>query len=196
MKRVLAALVGVAGIAASASAQTESWVVTVLYGGGGASLSPANPVARIRVTARFDSGQYLAFGAGLFDMAATEPGWVGSQAFPMMRGPNITGTRAGASMLGVVAGQLHNPPSILADPANPIIVWEMNWTTANFSHRSVGLSITTRRFGVFTSAPSPVFVELPPGAIPGGQGSIAVTPAPSGFVLLGVGGLVLTRHRR
>lgn len=196
MSKAISIVVGLAGCAAVADAQTGSWTTTVIYSGGATSVSPANPVARIRVTATFDSGRYLAFGAGLFDIAAAEPGWVGSQAYPMLRGPNITGTLSGASILGVAASQLHIPPQSLANPANPIVVWEMNWTTANFSRRSVGLSMTTYRFGVFTSAPSPVFVELLPSTIPGGQGSIAITPAPSGFVLLGLGGLVLTLRRR
>lgn len=197
MTRAISIIVaGLAGLAAVADAQTGSWTVTVLYGGGASSVNRANPVARVRVTAAFAGANFFAFGAGRFDMVATETGWVGAQAFPMLGGPNTPGAVVGGAVLDVRAGQIHFPPSIPANPANPIVVWEMDWTTTSFRPRSVGLSISTRRFTVYTRATSPTFRDLLPSTIPGGQGSIVVTPAPSGILALGIGAIVVGWRRR
>lgn len=192
MKNAIVALVGVAGLAAVAAAQTGSWSVSVSYGGGGTSVNPTNPVARIRVSAEFTGAH--AFAAGRFNVVATEAGWTGAQAFPVLGGPNTNGTVAGGAVNDIRAGQVHFPPAIPGNPANPMVVWEMDWTTANFTSRSVGLSVTTLRFAVYPSATSPASRDIT--GIGGGQGSIAVTPAPSALALLGLGGLVAGRRRR
>jgi MYXO-CTERM domain-containing protein len=102
---------------------------------------------------------------------------------------------AGGDITGITAGQIHFPPPVPANPANPIKVFEATWSTANFAIRTVDLATRTTRFDVYISATSPASQSRLT-TLMEGAGGIEVVPAPSALALLGLGGLVAGRRRR
>ncbi|MCH9057500.1 MAG: PEP-CTERM sorting domain-containing protein [Planctomycetes bacterium] len=114
---------------------------------------------------------------------------------------------AGASYTGASNVQLHIPPLgpiTIALQDNPILYATYEWTTTDFTIRTIDLTTSgTFQFQVaewgdpFGSPPTGgrTFQMWPDDFSPG-SGSFEVTPAPSALALLGLGGLVALRRRR
>ena len=187
MKKSIAILV-VAGLAASATAQSEGYEFKV-----DGALSPSNPSVNVTLAATFPAADYAFAGARL-DVIASEAGW-GTPELILM-GPGTTaGTVAGASVEGIIVGQLNFPPGmIFADPSNPIDVWKSDFAPADVTTvRTIDLSTSTGQFAIYPERDSSVSETRTPTE---GAGAIEVIPAPASLALLGLGGLAAARRRR
>lgn len=155
-------------------------------------VSPFEPEARVRLSVEFNPVDH-AFAASLFSLRASEAGWTQAHRLigpingpPQIQGPTIVDT----------VGQIHFPPIVFANPANPIAVFEATWVTGNFRHRVVTLDTVTQRFDVYIDAMSPAS-ESRMATLIEGRGEIRVIPAPGAVCALGAFGLAsLRRYRR
>ncbi len=186
MKNSIVALLGVAGLATAAFGQA-GWNIAVSN-----QVTPTTPSATVTVSAFF-SAQDHAFAAALFALVAAEAGWSGNTV--LLPPPNNPGVINGGSIDGITAGQIHFPPVVNANPANPIAVFEATWSTGDFTPRSVDVNTRTTRFDAYISATSPASQSRLAGLLEG-AGAIEVVPAPSALALLGMGALVAGRRRR
>lgn len=189
MKNGIIALVGVAGLATAAFGQA-GWRIDVSNNITG----PGQNSAEVTVSAFYSAPDH-AFGGGLFNVVASEAGWVAGSNEVILPPPSNPGTINGASITGITAGQVHFPPVVMANTANPLATWKATWSTNDFSPRSVSLSTVTTRFDVYISATTPQSVSRLTGLLEG-AGEIRIVPAPSALALLGLGGLVAARRRR
>lgn len=189
MKHGIIALLGVAGLATAAFGQA-GWNIAVSNNITG----PGNNSAVVTISARFSPADH-AFGAALFDVNASEVGWVAGTNEVILPPPANPGTINGASITGITAGQIHFPPVVLANTANPIAAWRATWSTNNFSPRTVDITTRTTRFDVYLSPTTPQSESRLAGLMEG-SGRIQIIPAPSALALLGMGGLVAARRRR
>ncbi len=189
MKYGITALVGVAGIATAAFGQA-GWRVDVSNNITG----PGQNSAEITISAFFAASDH-AFGAALFNVIADEAGWVAGSNEVLLPPPANPGVIAGGSITGITAGQIHFPPVVLANTANPIAAWKATWSTNDFSPRVVNVRTETTRFDVYISATTPQSASRLSGLLEG-AGEIRIVPAPSALALLGLGGLVAARRRR
>ena len=160
-------------------------------------VSPTQPTATVEVWAWFDfvPGVSELFIAGVFDLVASDGEWSWNFVFPLGRpdpGPFVSGS----SIIGVSVGQLHIPQlGFFGDPSNPIWIFAGEWSTTDFTPRSVSLeTVNTYNFFVAEWQTGALFEIWPAGFIPG-NGAISVVPAPGSLVVLS-GALVLVRRRR
>jgi len=195
MKKSIAIL-GVAGLAASAAAQSNGTYVIMSSN----DVSPGTPETTISVYAAWDQGAPGDFvlGAVNYDLVAAEGEFTGTNLVLGANPPNNAGTPAGSRVNGAAIGQVHLPTlGLPGNPDNPILLAEYTWTTTNFSNRTVDLS--TESTSNFSIVPGPGGVSMnlvTSGDFSPGSGVINVVPAPSALALLGLGGLVAARRRR
>src|SRR5690606_1249115 len=122
---------------------------------------------------------------------ASESGWGALEVIePGGSGPGTTpGIASGGDVTGIIVGQVHFPPHIIADPSNPQPVWRGEFTVTDFAERTIDFSTDTMEFRVYSEWSHP---RRPTE----GEGRIGVVPAPAGLALLGLGGLAAVRRRR
>ncbi len=162
------------------------------------TVSPSSPITTISIWATWvDPGILFVFGAGDYDLTASDGQF--SNPVNVLRGPgSSTGVIAGNVISGAVNGQL-NIPSLPPTPAiNPILLATYDWTTTDFTPRTVNLH--TSNTNVFTVSflryPNPtLYVELYPHEFTPGSGVINVVPAPPVWFALALP-LVARRRRR
>lgn len=182
-------LFGIAGIAASASAQNA---LSFVFPGGN-QVSPGGTL-KVELWAAFDPGQY-AFAAAALGVNGDPTGDFSNPKTPFTSLPQVPGTPAGGNVTGIQTGQLHFPlAGILANTANPIKIWEADWTDNNFTARTVNLSSASTKFDLYinSNGTSQSFLS----SLAEAKGTIEVIPAPASLALLGLGGLVAGRRRR
>ncbi len=187
MKIRCAFLVITAGLCASAPAQTQ-WFMEL----DRPWVTPANPTVTIRLSAGFPP-QYLAFAAGRFDLHATEPGW--SNGAVLLAPPSNPGVISGPSITGITGGQVHFPPIVIADPTNPLPLYELQWTATEFSRRTIEFDTLTSQYVVYTINQFPTSKDLVR-ELTEGHGQVRVVPAPAGAAILGLAAIVGMRRRR
>lgn len=155
----------------------------------------ATPVeARIGfvVKAGFPSTDF-AFAATFLDFVASEPGWEWGQSFFLPQ-PYVPPRPIGNILVGIVTGQVHYPPMVIADPSNPIPVFEAHWKTSDLRPRIVEFETRTIRFDVYPDAAAPAS-ESRVASLMEGRTSIVV-PSPSVMAVVGCGAVLALRRRR
>ena len=165
------------------------------------TVSPRSPTTTIGIWATWtDPRVEYIFGAGDFDLTAG--GGVFSNPVNVLNGSgSTTGVIAGNVIFGAFLGQLHIPPlGIIGSRDNPILLATYDWTTSNFTRRSVSLDTNnTTAFVVQTwdtSFGNSNTRNLFPGSFTPGSGVIDVVPAPAAWFVLALPLVVGTRRRR
>ena len=181
------ALLLIAALSASASAQTR-WVVEL----DRPWVTPSNPTVTVRFSAQFPP-LYTAFASANLDLHSTEQGWSSQRV--LLPPPNNPGTISGSVITGINAGQVHFPPIVLANPANPIDIYEVRWSATDFTRRLIEFRTHTHRYDVY---------EWPPGTTPPrllpflteGRAQIRVVPAPATALILTISAATALRRQR
>ena len=165
-------------------------------------VSPSSPSTTISIWAIWvDPRALFYFAGGNYDLTAAEGQF--SNPMNVLNGPgSSTGVIAGNVISGGANGQLFIFVPLLRD--NPILLARYDWTTSNFTSRSVSLDTSnTAVFGVawFNAGPGGMppagtFVSLFPGEFTPGSGVINVVPAPAAWLVLALPVVAATRRRR
>ena len=169
------------------------WLIEVI----GEPVSPTNPSATIRVSAYFPSNLW-AFYTGGFDLIGTDTHAEFSQfMLPAPLGPRPPGIHGCFGMLvgGVIPGGVEqvgflqeNIVGCLAHSANPLPIFETQWTTNDFSPRLVSLETeNTSVFSVFTSSFGNTVNLISTQQFRHVSAVIQVIPAPAGVWILACG---------
>ena len=145
----------IAACLAFAAASTCAAQETLIFRVSGAS-TPARPRIHMEIDAAFPASDF-AFASVYFSMEASDGVFSATQCIPLS-GPCDGGgpVHDGRFVYGIAAGQLHFPPSIFADPRNPLPIIESNWRTDEFSPRDVSLQTSTSYFWVYPSSASSI----------------------------------------
>jgi hypothetical protein len=135
-------------------------------------VSPSHPTAVVRVSAWFDyvPGVSEAYAGGRFDLTASEGGFANyrcllSCGFPP---PQLESNQ----IRFVRPNQTVSP----WNPANPIPVFEVEWTSYDPAPRVVALATSTAGFFTHVDLTSPAFYIFPPEALVEGEAIIEVRP--------------------
>ncbi|MFG0283468.1 MAG: hypothetical protein ACF8R7_03515 [Phycisphaerales bacterium JB039] len=145
-------------------------------------LSPAQPSITVHLWAEFSPADH-AFAFARFDAMASEPGW--SDPTVVIHGPSTTpGVVTGPDVLGAFVGQAQWLGEIIADPSNPIELWQAEFTITDFTPRTISLATDTSQFTVYPDDRTSYGRERPSHEA---FHEIRVIPAPGA---LGPGGLV------
>lgn len=155
--------------------------------------SPADPTKTITLSAVFPPADWAFAGARL-SIHASEAGWSDvSLISPGGTGPGTNpGRIMGGDVVGIIAGQIHFPPQIIADPANPQPVWSAKFTITDFTAREISFLTTTEDFRIYPHRGSAFSLRRTPFEV---SASI-IPPAPGSLAVMGLAGLVLARRRR
>lgn len=189
MKNSIVALIGVAGLATAAFGQA-GWRIDP----PNPTVDPNNPSVVLSISAFFSAPDY-AFGAALFGVHASEAGFEAGSNIVKLPPPANPGVNDGQNVTGITAGQVHFPPVVFASPDNPIKVFNVKWSTNDFTARDVQITTRTTRFDVYIDRNSPASQPRIQGLLEG-SATIKVIPAPSALALLGLGALAAGRRRR
>ncbi len=161
------------------------------------TVSPTTPMTTIGVWATWtDPRVEWFFGTGDYDLAAGEG--VFSNPVNVLNGVgSSTGVIAGNVISGAVNSQLHIPQiGLFASPDNPILLATYDWTTTNFTPRSVSLDTSNTTLFIVYSFPNANSIQMFPGNFTPGSGVINVIPAPAAWLVLALPLAVATRRRR
>lgn len=162
-------------VAPSVAGQTAGYVLETIYQPGHNSVTADAPSAVVRVSAIFPRTDF-AFSAARWDLHASEKAWGWAECIPPLQhsthcpGNHFSG---GASLTGLIVGQLHFPPVVLGNPINPAPLVEAEWETQDFGARRVRLWTFTHRFDAYPSATSPASASRL-GVLTEGTGEILV----------------------
>ncbi len=179
--------VGVVMTSAMSAWAQERWIIETSN-----VVSPTQPLATVRLSVEFNPVDH-AFAASLFTVRASEPGW--SNPRHLIGPPNGPPLIVALYVQGITVGQIHFPPVVMANTANPIAAYEIDWSTNDFRPRLVTIETLTTRFDVYISDTSPAS-ESRMATLMEGRGEIRVIPAPGALSVLGVLGLTAVRRRR
>ena len=166
------------------------------------AVTPTTPTTTIEVWATWTDPprfEYI-FGAGNYDLTASEG--VFSNPVNVLNGPgSSTGVIAGSVISGAANGQLHIPPlGFIGSRDNPILLATYDWTTSNFTPRTVSLHTSNTHMFDIVEWDGPIlhrtYLNLFPGAFTPGSGVINVVPAPAAWVVLALPLVAATRRRR
>jgi MYXO-CTERM domain-containing protein len=193
----LASLIAVAGIAAVASAQTMTYSWSVSDTGNGDGMIEPGESALLTLSASMDPAPAVGFAGSIYDILGTSNWATGSVdsyenlVDSLATGPGTLG--GNNDITGIEAFQL--PPFFNAEynGDNPIALYAITWTPADYTARTVAVAdanhqnndVYTDDFGTSEGYDG---VD--------GAASFQVVPAPASMALLGLGGLVATRRRR
>ena len=163
------------------------------------TVSLATPTTTIEIWATWEDPaiQYY-FGSGDYDLTAGEG--LFSNPINVLNGPlSSTGVIAGNVISGARNGQIRLPPFIPLPPAmldNPMLLATYEWTTTEFSPRSVDLHTGGTTMFIVGDVNTRAGVELYPHEFSPGSGVINVVPAPVAWVVLALPLLAAERRRR
>ena len=168
------------------------------------TVSPTTPTTTIEVWATWtDPNAEWVFAVGDYDLTAGDG--LFSNAVNVLNAPgSSTGVIAGNVISGAINGQLHIPPlGILGSRDNPILLATYDWTTTEFTPRSVGLDTgNTTHFEIAWwnpkayVNPDPPYLRLFPHFFTPGSGVINVIPAPAAWGVVALPLVAATRRRR
>jgi hypothetical protein len=192
----LASLFAIAGLAAAASAQgtlTYSWSVSDT-GNGDGKIEPGES-ALLTMTGTMDPGA-TGFAGSIFDIVGVSNWDTGTVDVYENHLDALTGPgdlQGNNDILTIEAFQL--PPLFNPDfdASNPITLYSITWTPADYTARTVTVGDTNHlNNDVYTDD----FGTSVPYDGVAGQATFDVVPAPASLALLGLGGLVAGRRRR
>jgi hypothetical protein len=115
-------------------------------------VTEAQPSTTVELWATFEPDLY-AFAGAKFDFHASPD--VGGFSDPqrLLNGPGTKDgevTPDGDSVEGMLVGQLGGCPiECWPDTSNPILVWRVTWSTADFTSRTIALATTSTKFDVY-----------------------------------------------
>ncbi len=164
------------------------------------TVSPTRPITTIEVWATWrDPGfQFpFLFLGGDYDLTAGEG--VFSNPVNVLNGPqSSTGAIAGNVISGAANGQIHIPPLFIGSRDNPILLATYEWTTTNFTLRTVSLDTSnTTSFLLIDLLPGGAGpTQLFPRSFSPGSGVINVIPAPAAWFVLALPLAAARRRRR
>ena len=160
------------------------------------TVSPTTPTTTVGIWATwFDPGAEVLFRGADYDLTAGD----GVLSNPVNRlfGPFSTGVIAGNVISGAFSGQIHLPPFGSASRDNPILLATYDWTTRDFTPRTVSLHTSnTANFFVALYSTGKVLPNLFPQEFSPGSGVINVIPTPAVWVVLALPLAAATRRRR
>jgi hypothetical protein len=184
-------VLGVAALAGLASAQPSNPTFIIEASN---DVSPAMPTTTITVSATWDEQEEHVFSGADYDLVATGGEFTSANLILIFTG-NTPGTPSGARVNGASIGQIHNG-SVPGRSGNPIELASYEWTTTNFSPRTIDFSTeNTTQFGVTNRFRYGPVIHIF-GTFTPGSGSLVVIPAPPAAALLGIGALIAARRRR
>jgi hypothetical protein len=164
------------------------------------TVSPSTPTTTIEIWATWvDPSARFLFGGTNYDIEAGDGVFTGGTLALGSSPPNSIGAISGRKVTGAAIGQF----LLVCDPfgcpnENPILLATYDWTTTDFTPRTVALeSLNTNNFVVGTPViPGPqILVQMYPSEFTPGSGVITVVPAPAGWLVLALP-LVGMRRRR
>ncbi|MCH7792686.1 MAG: hypothetical protein IID31_10455 [Planctomycetes bacterium] len=164
------------------------------------TVSPTTTITTIEIWATWtDPRVEWIFGAGDYDLTAGEG--VFSNPVNVLHGPgSTTGVITGNVISGAVNGQLNIPLLFIGSQDNPILLATYEWTTTDFTVRTVTLTTSnTSQFIVAEWGPPPLggrTFQMFPQLFTAGAGVINVVPAPAVWVVLALPLAAATRRRR
>ena len=197
MLKVVTSTIAVLALTSPAAAQQGGWLIE-----SSNVVSPSQPTTTVEVWAWFDdpTGERDVFAWGDFDFIAADGEFSNAQTY--LSGPGFTpGTVMGSGVGGVFVGQIWGFAGFVANPQNPILAWSADWTTTDFTPRTVSLDTrNTTTFEIGTNGGHVLtlnLLELYPQGFTPGMGVIRVVPSPvSATPLLVLGAVMLRRRRR
>lgn len=192
------------GTSVGQTSLTGGWLIEVI----GEPVSPSNPTTTVRVSAYFPSHLW-ALNYGGFDLIGADSNAAFSNfMLPAPLGPRPPGVHgcvrllvgnSGSGRVDDVSFLQINIAGCLAHAANPLPIFEAQWTTTDFTPREVQLeTLNTPAFHVFPDPGATLnTIELVAlNQFRHGSAVIQVIPAPAGtLVLLGVTALCVRRQR-
>ncbi|MCH7791846.1 MAG: hypothetical protein IID31_06165 [Planctomycetes bacterium] len=161
------------------------------------TVSPTTPTTTVGIWATwFDPGAEVLFRGADYDLTAGDG--VFSNPVNRLFGPFSTGVIAGNVISGAFSGQIHLPPFGSASRDNPILLATYDWTTTDFTPRTVSLDTSNSSYFyiIELAIPDPGRLNMFPGAFTPGSGVINVIPAPTAWVVLALPLAAATRRRR
>ncbi|MCH9057982.1 MAG: hypothetical protein IIB55_05055 [Planctomycetes bacterium] len=197
MLKVVTSTIAALALTAAAAAQQGGWLIE-----SSNVVSPSKPTTTVEVWAWFDdpTGERNAFGRGDFDFIAADGEFSNPQMYLWTSPGFSAGTPMGNSVRGVFVGQLWGFVGLSANMQNPILVWSVDWTTTDFTPRTVSLDTrNTTTFEIGTNGGHALtmnLLELYPQGFTPGTGVIRVVPSPASATLLVLGAVMLRRRRR
>ena len=195
MLKVVTSTIAALALTSAAAAQQGGWLIE-----SSNVVSPSQPTTTVEVWAWFDdpTGERNAFGRGDFDFIAADGEFMNAQMYLWTAGFSA-GTVRGSSVRGVLVGQHWGFVGYHANMQNPILAWSADWTTTDFTPRTVSLdtrNTTTFQIGTNSTHGSMNLLELYPEGFTPGMGVIQVVPSPASATLLVLGAVMLRRRRR
>lgn len=163
------------------------------------TVGPTTPTTTIEVWAMWNNPAepHRLYGV-TYDLVAGEGQF--SNGVNVLNGPLSTvGVIAGKVVSGAFNSQAIICGSVPCSYDNPILLATYDWTTSDFTPRSVGLlTSNTNRFAVAKDLPfgAPIVVDLYPNEFTPGLGIINVVPAPSTLLVLALPLAAIRRRRR
>jgi hypothetical protein len=144
-------LMAVAGWLVASAGQGTGWIVEV-----DGLLGLGRPSTTVTVLARFSPSEF-AFASARLDLEVNWPDTIEwSDMEVLLDGPvGDPGTAGPEGVTGIVLGQLHFPPAVMADPSNPIAVWRGTATLLEPGFM-ICARTNTAEFNVYPSEASPV----------------------------------------
>ena len=164
------------------------------------SVSAGAPTTTIGVWATWtDPNAEWIFSVGDYDLTAGDG--IFSNPVNVLNGPgSTTGVIAGNVISGAANGQLHMPPIFIGSRDNPILLATYDWTTSNFTPRTVSLDTSNTHMFDIVEWEGPIlhrtYLNLFPWSFSPGSGVINVVPAPAVWVVLALPLVAATRRRR
>ena len=198
MLKVVTSTIAVLALTSPAAAQQGGWLIE-----SSNVVSPSQPTTTVEVWAWFDdpTGERDVFAWGDFDFIAADGEFSNTRMYLWTLSTFSAGTPMGNSVRGVLVGQLWGFAGMVANPQNPILAWSADWTTTDFTPRTVSLDTrNTTTFEIGTNGGHVLtlnLLELYPQGFTPGMGVIRVVPSPvSATPLLVLGAVMLRRRRR
>jgi len=192
----LASLIAVAGFAAAAAAQgtlTYSWSVSDT--GNGDGLIEPGESALLTMVGTMDPGA-TGFAGSIYDIVGIQNWDTGTvdvyeNHLDALTGPgNLQGNNDILTIESFQLPPLFNPDF---DASNPITLYTITWTPADYSSRLVQVGDTNHlNNDVYTDD---FGTSVPYDGVTG-MAEFNVIPAPASMALLGLGGLIAGRRRR
>lgn len=179
MRHIHSGVFAILALAVPTAAQmgSDRWTIEV----SSIIISPSQPSTRLRFLAAF-APHDTAFGAARWDIHATEPGW--SDPMVLLNPPFNQGTISAPFDSRRRVREVHFPPIVIADPTNPLPVYEVTWSTSDFRPREVDIRTQSNRYDVYMPS-APYGRSAIPGLIEG-RITLTIIPAPhAGLILTG-----------
>ena len=165
------------------------------------AVTPTTPTTTIEVWATWiDPTAEWIFSRGNYDLAAGE-GVFSNPVNVLNASGSTTGVITGNVITGAFLGQFHLPSiGLIGSQDNPILLATYDWTTSNFTPRTVSLDTSnTTIFEIVEWAYPilhPIRLNLFPGSFTAGSGVINVIPAQAAWMVLALPLVAGTRRRR